>query len=170
MINILINNLKKTSIPFIFLFCFTSAIGIFYSIHNTADSNPKTISVFLLFGIVSFLLLLFLILFELSRLIFNIKKNRAASRLHSKIVGVFATIAIIPVVIVAILAVIFFEKGIEAWFSKRVQLALEKSATIAENYAVEVKKKVEGDSLYIALKLSNYSSSSFSNRLQLNYI
>ena len=31
-------------------------------------------------------------------------------------------------------------------------------------------KKVEGDSLYIALKLSNYSSSSFSNRLQLNYI
>ena len=170
MINILINNLKKTSIPFIFLFCFTSAIGIFYSIHNTADSNPKTISVFLLFGIVSFLLLLFLILFELSRLIFNIKKNRAASRLHSKIVGVFATIAIIPVVIVAILAVIFFEKGIEAWFSKRVQIALEKSATIAENYAVEVKKKVEGDSLYIALKLSNYSSSSFSNRLQLNYI
>ena len=170
MINILINNLKKTSIPFIFLFCFTSVIGIFYSIHNTADSNPKTISVFLLFGIVSFLLLLFLILFELSRLIFNIKKNRAASRLHSKIVGVFATIAIIPVVIVAILAVIFFEKGIEAWFSKRVQLALEKSATIAENYAVEVKKKVEGDSLYIALKLSNYNSSSLSNRLQLNYI
>ena len=117
MINILINNLKKTSIPFIFLFCFTSAIGIFYSIHNTADSNPKTISVFLLFGILSFLLLLFLILFELSRLIFNIKKNRAASRLHSKIWG-FATIAIIPVVIVAILAVIFFEKGIEAWFNK----------------------------------------------------
>ena len=31
-------------------------------------------------------------------------------------------------------------------------------------------KKVEGDSLYIALKLSNYNSSSFSNRLQLNYI
>ncbi|MEC8100232.1 MAG: ATP-binding protein [Pseudomonadota bacterium] len=170
MINILINNLKKTFIPFIFLFCFSSAIGIFYSIHNTADSNPKTISIFLFFGILSFLLLLFLILFELSRLIFNIKKNRAASRLHSKIVGVFATIAIIPVVIVAILAVIFFEKGIEAWFSKRVQIALEKSATIAENYAVEVKKKVEGDSLYIALKLSNYNSSSFSNRLQLNYI
>ena len=90
--------------------------------------------------------------------------------MHSKIVGVFATIAIIPVVIVAILAVIFFEKGIEAWFSKRVQTALVKSAAIAENYAVQIKKKVEGDALYIALKLSNYSSSNFNNRLQLNYI
>ena len=74
MINILINNLKKLLYLLFFFFVFTSAIGIFYSIHNTADSNPKTISVFLLFGILSFLLLLFLILFELSRLIFNIKK------------------------------------------------------------------------------------------------
>ncbi len=170
MISFAINNFKKTFIPFIFLFCFSSAIGIFYSIHNTEDSNPGTVWIFLFFGLLSFLLLLFLILFELSKLFFNIKKNRAASKLHSKIVGVFATIAIIPVVIVAILAVIFFEKGIEAWFSKRVQTALVKSAAIAENYAVEIKKKVEGDALYIALKLSNYSSSNFNNRLQLNYI
>ncbi len=170
MINFSFSNLKKTFIPFIFLFCFSSAIGIFYSIHNTADSNPGTVWIFLFFGILSFILLLLLILFELSRLIFNIRKNRAASKLHSKIVGVFATIAIIPVVIVAILAVIFFEQGIEAWFSKRVQTALVKSAAIAENYAVEIKKKVEGDALFIGLKLSNYNSSYFNNRLQLNYI
>ena len=45
-----------------------------------------------------------------------------------------------------------------------------KSAAIAENYAVEIKKKVEGDALFIGLKLSNYNSSYFNNRLQLNYI
>ena len=156
MINFSISNLKKTFIPFTFLFCFSSAIGIFYSIHNTADSNPKTIWLFLFFGLLSFLLLLFLILLELIRLISNIRKNTAGSKLRSKIVGVFATIAIIPVVIVAILAVIFFERGIEAWFSKRVQTALEKSAAIAENYAVEI-KKVEGDT-FLSLKLSNYSN------------
>ena len=108
MINFSISNLKRTFIPFIFLFCFSSAIGIFYSIHNTADSNPGTVWIFLFFGILSFILLLLLILFELSKLIFNIRKNRAASKLHSKIVGVFATIAIIPVVIVAILAKLLF--------------------------------------------------------------
>ena len=170
MTNFSISNFKKTFIPFTFLFCFSSAIGIFYSIHNTADSNPKTIWLFLFFGLLSFLLLLFLILLELIRLISNIRKNTAGSKLRSKIVGVFATIAIIPVVIVAILAVIFFERGIEAWFSKRVQTALEKSAAIAENYAVEIKKKVEGDALFISLKLSNYSSANFNNRLQLNFI
>ena len=46
MINFSINNFKKTFIPFIFLFCFSSAIGIFYSIHNTADSNPGTFGYF----------------------------------------------------------------------------------------------------------------------------
>ncbi len=168
--NVNINNFKKTFIPFTFLFCFSSAIGIFYSIHNTADSNPKTIWVFLCFGLISFLLLLFLILLDLTRLFFNFRKNTAGSRLRSKIVGVFATIAIMPVVIVAILAVIFFERGIEAWFSKRVQIALEKSAAIADNYAVEIKKKVEGDVLFISLKLSNYSSANFNNRLQINYL
>ena len=91
---------------------------------------------------------------ELSRLVSNIRKNTAGSKLRSKTVGVFATIAIMPVIIVAILAVIFFERGIEAWFSKRVQTALEKSAAIAENYAVELRKKVEGDALFISLKLS----------------
>ena len=42
-----------------------------------------------------------------------------------------------------------------------------KSAAIAENYAVEVKNKVEGDALFIAFKLSNYSSSYFNNRLAI---
>ena len=113
---------------------------------------------------------MFLISLELSRLVSNIRKNTAGSKLRSKTVGVFATIAIMPVIIVAILAVIFFERGIEAWFSKRVQTGLEKSAAIAENYAVESGKKVEGDALFISLKLSNYSGSSFNNRLQLNFI
>ena len=45
-----INSLKRTFIPFIFLFCFSSAIGIFYSIHNTADSDPGTVWIFLFFG------------------------------------------------------------------------------------------------------------------------
>ena len=169
MMSLSINSLKRTFIPFTFFFCFSSAIGIFYSIHNTADSNPLTVWIFLFFGLLSFLLLLFLILFELSRLFLNIRKNTAGSKLRSKIIGVFATIAIMPVLIVAILAVIFFERGIEAWFSKRVQTALEKSAAIADNYAEEIKKKVEGDALFISLKLSNYSSANFNNRLQLNH-
>ena len=35
---------------------------------------------------------------------------------------------------------------------------------------MEIKKKVEGDALFISLKLSNYSSANFNNRLQLNFI
>ena len=116
-----------------------------YSIYNSADSNPKLVWLFLLLGLVSFFILFISISAEIFKLFKNIRLNAAGSILQKKIVAVFATIAIIPVLIVAIFAVIFFEKGIQGWFSKRVATALEKSAAIAENYTQETRKRIEGD-------------------------
>ena len=145
------NEFKKFTVIFISLFSFLSAIGIFFSIYNTADSNPKLVWLFLSLGLVSFIILSFVILTEIIRLSINYRKKQAGSKLQTKIISVFATVAVIPVLIVAIFAVIFFEKGIEGWFSKRVETALEKSAAIAENYSRETKKRIEGDALFISL-------------------
>ena len=161
--------LKRILFIFLLFFSFLSAVGIFYSIYNTADSDAKTVWAFLLLGLISFLSLITAISVEIFKLLVDIKKKKAGSKLQTKIIAVFATIAIIPVFIVAIFAVIFFEKGIEGWFSKRVGTALEKSSAIAENYSLETKKKIEGDALFVSLKLSNFIGINIKNRLQLNY-
>ncbi len=165
-----IKNFKRYIIGFISLFSFASAVGIFFSIYNSADSNPRSVIFFLSLGFMSLVILVSVILSEIYRLYANFRNQRAGSKLQTKIVAVFSIIAIIPVLIVAIFAVIFFERGIEDWFSKRVETALEKSAAIAENYNNETKRRIEGDALYIGVKLSNFNQINFSNRLQLEFI
>ena len=162
--------LRKYIIIFVGVFSFITAIGTLYSIYNSGDSNPKLVWTFLILGLISFLILFFSIINEIIKLLKNIKNNTAGSILQKRIVGVFATIAIIPVLIVAIFAVIFFEKGIQGWFSKRVATALEKSSAIAENYTKETKKRIEGDVLFISLRLSQINEINYKNKTNIDYL
>ena len=163
-------NFKKYFLIFISSFTFITALGTYYSIYNSADSNPKLILFFLILGLISFLILFFSIINEIIKLFISIRKKTAGSILQKKIVGVFAAIAITPVLIVAIFAVIFFEKGIQGWFSKRVSTALEKSAAIAENYTKETRKRVEGDVLFASLRLSQINEINYKNKSNVDLI
>ena len=165
------NNFNKNYLlVFVSVFSFITALGTLYSIYNSADSNPKLVWFFLVLGLVSFFILFISISAEITKLIKNIRLNAAGSILQKKIVAVFATIAIIPVLIVAIFAVIFFEKGIQGWFSKRVATALEKSAAIAENYTQETRKRIEGDVLFISLRLSQINDINYKNKNNIDYL
>ena len=162
--------IKKYLLVFVSIFSFITALGTLYSIYNSADSNPKLVWLFLIFVLISFFILFISISTEIFKLIKNIKLNTAGSVLQKKIVAVFAAIAITPVLIVAIFAVIFFEKGIQGWFSKRVATALEKSAAIAENYTQETKKRIEGDILFISLRLSQINDFNYKNKINIDYL
>ena len=167
---LIIENFKKYFLIFISFFTFITAIGTYYSIYNSADGNPKLILFFLLLGLISFFILFLSIIREIIRLFINIKRKTAGSILQKKIVAVFATIAITPVLIVAIFAVVFFERGIQGWFSKRVSTALEKSAAIAENYTKELRKRVEGDVLFASLRLSQINEINYKNTANVERI
>jgi len=165
------SNFKKNYLlVFISVFTFIAALGTFYSIYNSADSNPKLVWFFLLLVLFSFFMLFISISAEILKLIKNIRLKAAGSILQKRIVAVFATVAIIPVLIVAIFAVIFFEKGIQGWFSKRVATALEKSAAIAQNYTKETRKRIEGDVLFISLRLSQINDINYKNKSNINYL
>ena len=70
-------NFKKYFLIFISFFTFITALGIYYSIFNSADSDPKLILFFLLLGLISFLILFFSIINEVVRLFINIKKKNS---------------------------------------------------------------------------------------------
>ena len=60
------------------------------------------------------------------------------SRLHLRLTGVFALIALIPTVLVAIFAVLTVNVGLEGWFSDRVRQVVGSSLTAAEAYRAEI--------------------------------
>ncbi|WP_449376193.1 HAMP domain-containing protein, partial [Bosea thiooxidans] len=81
------------------------------------------------------LALLVIVAFEAAVLIRARKAGAAAAGLHVRIVGLFSIIAALPAVLVAIIATVTIERGLEPWFSDRMRDAVFKSVEVADAYA-----------------------------------
>jgi two-component system nitrogen regulation sensor histidine kinase NtrY len=58
----------------------------------------------------------------------------AGARLHLRFVALFATAAVTPAIIVALVFGVLVTQGVDNWFSKRVDTVVENSATVARSY------------------------------------
>jgi two-component system nitrogen regulation sensor histidine kinase NtrY len=63
----------------------------------------------------------------------------AGARLHLRFVALFALAAVAPAVIVALFFGVLVTRGVDSWFSARVQTVVENSATVARSYIEEQK-------------------------------
>ena len=117
------------------------------------NSPPATLIVLLVVDFALVLALGVLIAWRLTRLWTERKSGAAGSRMHVRLVGMFSAIAVIPAILVAIFAAVSLNLGIEAWFSERVQTALENSLRVADAYVEEHKQVIRADILAMAFDL-----------------
>jgi two-component system nitrogen regulation sensor histidine kinase NtrY len=75
-------------------------------------------------------------------LLFRAQSNDAGARLHLRFVSLFALAAAAPAVIVALFFGVLVTRGIENWFSARVQSVVQNSATVARSYLEEQKSYI----------------------------
>ena len=78
-----------------------------------------------------------LITMEVLRLLRSRQKGRAAARLHIRIVGLFALVAAIPAIMVAIVASVTLDLGLDRWFELRTKEIVEGSVSVAQAYVDE---------------------------------
>ncbi len=78
----------------------------------------------------------------------------AGSRLHARLVTLFAVLAATPGVVVAAFAAGFLSAGLEAWFSQRVATALDNSLRVARAYLEEHRATIRADALAMAADLA----------------
>nr|WP_319948040.1 PAS domain-containing sensor histidine kinase [uncultured Shimia sp.] len=78
-----------------------------------------------------------LVLQRIARLIASRRAHSAGSRLHMRLTGAFAALALIPTVSVAIFAGLTLNIGLEGWFSERVQRVIGNSVSAAQAYEAE---------------------------------
>ncbi len=79
-------------------------------------------------------LLLGVIVREVWQVVQARRSGRAAARLHVSIVGLFSIIAAVPAILVAIVASITLDRGLDRLFSTRTRAAIENSLIVAEAY------------------------------------
>ncbi|HXU99970.1 MAG TPA: PAS domain-containing sensor histidine kinase [Caulobacteraceae bacterium] len=72
------------------------------------------------------------------------RSSDAGARLHMRFVLLFALAAVAPAVIVALFFGVLVTRGVDNWFSARVQTVVENSATVARSYIGEQKAFISG--------------------------
>ncbi|PQO24168.1 PAS domain-containing sensor histidine kinase [Rhodobacteraceae bacterium WD3A24] len=74
---------------------------------------------------------------RIARMVAARRAQSAGSRLHLRLTGVFAVIALVPTVSVAVFAGLTINVGLEGWFSDRVSQVVGNSLAAAEAYEAE---------------------------------
>src|SRR6202046_1396870 len=78
------------------------------------------------------------------------RRGRAAARLHVQIVSLFSVMAVLPAVLVAIVANLTIERGLDRLFSGPTREAIQNSLSIARAYTNEHAQLIRGDILGMA--------------------
>ena len=82
------------------------------------------------------------------------RRGRAAARLHIRIVSLFAVVAAAPAILVAVVASITLDRGLDRLFSTRTKQVIENSMMVADAYLQERAQMVRGDLLAMAFDVS----------------
>jgi two-component system nitrogen regulation sensor histidine kinase NtrY len=78
------------------------------------------------------------------------RRGHAGARLHVRIVGLFSVIAAVPAILIAVVASITLDRGLDRWFSTRTRAVIENSLTVAQAYLREHAAMIRGDILAMA--------------------
>lgn len=107
--------------------------------------DPRSILLLLVLDLVFLVFLGVLIIRRLVQLWVQRRRAVAGARLHSRLVGLFALVAVLPSMIIVIFAVLLFEFGLQSWFSDRVSTAIRESLQVAQAYEEEHKRNITSD-------------------------
>lgn len=116
-------------------------------------TNTPSLRVVLLADLVYVLVVAALVMQRVAQMIAARRAKSAGSRLHLRLTGVFALLALIPAVLVAVFAVLTVNVGLEGWFSERVRNVLGSSLAAAQAYEEEHRQELSRDGLQLAAYL-----------------
>ena len=102
--------------------------------------------------------LMALIAREVARLVKARSRGRAAARLHIRIVALFSIVAITPAILVAIVASLTLNVGLDRWFGVRTQQIISSSQSVAQAYLMENASYLQGQTVSMANDLERNRS------------
>ena len=73
--------------------------------------------------------------------------------------ALFSLIAVMPTIIVAVFSYLFFNFGVESWFSDKVRTAISESVAVADAYVQEHQQAIRADALAMANDLDRDAAS-----------
>ena len=136
---------------------FVSALVSFAILLGLTPIKPvdSVVLAAMLINLLFVICLLGLIVFEVRTLLRARRRGKAAAKLHIRIVGLFSIVAILPAILVAIVASVTLDVGLDRWFSMRTKSIVNSSLSVAEAYVLENARFLQGQTVSMANDLEN---------------
>ncbi|WP_266035362.1 HAMP domain-containing protein, partial [Brucella intermedia] len=125
----------------------TASISFAILIGITPITPDRTVTLALV--IINVALILFLILLicrEVYRIVMARRLGKAASRLHVRIVALFSLIAAVPAIVVAIVASVTLNLGLDRWFDTNTRDIVNSSLSLSQSYILETGRNLQSTS------------------------
>ena len=122
--------------PIAVLTALASALATFLVLSGATPIMPThdvVLWVFFLNGIL-ILLLLGIVAWQTKRLVRQRRAGAAAAGLHVRIVGLFSLVAVLPAILVAVVATVTLERGLDPWFTGSIKELMSNTVEIAHSY------------------------------------
>jgi two-component system nitrogen regulation sensor histidine kinase NtrY len=147
-----------------------SALATFVVLANLTPILPthEVVLTLLLVNASAVLLLLAFIGREVWRVLQARRRGRAAARLHVRIVALFSLIAAVPAILVAVVASITLDRGLDRLFSQQIHSLIENSMIVAEAYVREHAQIVRADIIATSIELARAKPMFDQNREQFH--
>jgi two-component system nitrogen regulation sensor histidine kinase NtrY len=144
--------LRKWLAPFAVAIALLSAFLTFVVLSGLTPIEPTkhVVYSFLLINAGTILLLVGIIVREIWQVVQARRRGRAAARLHVQIVSLFSVIAVLPAVLVAVVANVTIDRGLDRLFSGPTREVIQNSLIIARAYTYEHAQLIRGDILGMA--------------------
>jgi two-component system nitrogen regulation sensor histidine kinase NtrY len=133
-----------------------SALTTFLVLANLTFVNPTNNVVVTLLGVnfVTVLLLLAIIGREVWHIVQARRRGRAGARLHVQIAALFSVIAVAPAVLVAVVASVTSDRGLDRLFSIRTRAVIENSVIVAQAYLNEHAQSIRAETNAMAIDIA----------------
>jgi two-component system nitrogen regulation sensor histidine kinase NtrY len=113
-------------------------------------ASSNILRIVLLSDLVYVIMIAALVMQQLMQMIAARRRRSAGSRLHLRLTGVFAIMALAPTITVAVFATLSVNMGLEAWFSDRVGRVVDNSVAAAQAYEDEHRRDLVTDAQALA--------------------
>jgi len=133
-----------------------SALATFLVLANLTPLPPTHEAVLAVLAVnaVTVLLLLTVIIWEVWRVFQARRHGRAGSRLHVRIVTLFSIVAAVPAILVAVVASVTLDRGLDRLFSQQTERMIQNALIVAEAYLREQATIVRADTIAVAIELT----------------
>lgn len=133
----------------------TVAIGSFWVMTGASniEPDPQVWTAIWIVNAVLIVLVVALVLTEVVVLIQARINKQSGARLRARLVTMFALVAAVPALIVAVFAAVTLNQGLDQWFSERTREIVESSRLIAQSYLQEHGQVLRDDVIWVATEL-----------------